>query len=193
MSNTIPENNFDLDSKAYKNLRLAVNVISIILPVLVGIMFQFKFTDFQWPFDVYILPLTNAILNASSAVLLIGALVAIKNRNVVLHTRLIYAAMVLSLLFLVVYILYHTTAGHTKFGGEGTIRLVYFVLLLTHIVTAAIQAPFVLYAFLYGYTGQYEKHLRIVKISYPLWLYVSITGVICYLMISPYYGLPPVQ
>jgi putative membrane protein len=183
MSNTIQDTN----SPTYKKLKLAVNVISILLPVLVAIMFQFKFKDFQWPFDVYWLPLANAILNAGSAVLLIGALVAIKNKNVVLHTRMIYAAMVLSVLFLVIYILYHTTAGHTKFGGEGTIRLVYFILLITHIVTAAIQAPFVLYAFLYGYTGQIEKHQKIVKISYPLWLYVSITGVICYLMISPYY------
>lgn len=183
MSNTIQ----DINSPTYKKLRLAVNVVSVLLPVLVGIMFQFKFKDFQWPFDVYLLPLANAVLNAGSAVLLIGALVAIKNKNVVLHTRMIYAAMVLSVLFLVIYILYHTTAGHTKFGGEGTIRLVYFILLITHIVTAAIQAPFVLYAFLYGYTGQIEKHQKIVKISYPLWLYVSITGVVCYLMISPYY------
>lgn len=183
MNNTIQ----DPSSPAYKKLKLAVNAISILLPVLVGIMFQFKFKDFEWPFDVHVLPLINAILNGGCALLLIGALVAIKNKNVELHTRLIYAAMVLSLLFLVVYIMYHTTAGHTKFGGEGNIRLVYFVLLITHIITAAIQAPFVLYAFLYGYTNQIEKHQKIVKISYPLWLYVSITGVICYLMISPYY------
>lgn len=183
MNNTIQ----DTSSKAYKNLRLAVNIISVVLPVLVALMFQFKFKDFEWPFNVYYLPLTNALLNAGCALLLIGALVAIKSKNVVLHTRMIYSAMVLSLLFLVVYIMYHTTAGHVKFGGEGTIRTVYFLLLITHIITAAIQAPFVLYAFLYGFTGQIEKHQKIVKISYPLWLYVSITGVICYLMISPYY------
>lgn len=177
----------DANSTTYKRMRLAVNVISVLLPVLVGLMFQFKFKDFEWPFNVYLLPLTNAILNAGCALLLIGALIAVKNKNIVLHTRMIYASMILSLLFLVVYIMYHTTAGHTKFGGEGNIRIVYFVLLITHIVTAAIQAPFVLYAFLYGYTGQIAKHQRLVKISYPLWLYVSITGVICYLMISPYY------
>lgn len=175
------------ETDKYKKLRLLVNVISVALPLIVGAMFQFKFTNFVWPFDVHILPLINALLNGSTALLLIGALIAVKNRNIDLHKRLIYVGMGLSLLFLVVYIMYHTTAGHTKFGGEGTIRYIYFFLLLTHIVLAAIQAPFVLYAFLYGYTGQIEKHQKIVKFSYPIWLYVSITGVICYLMISPYY------
>lgn len=172
---------------SYKTLRLLVNVISVALPLIVGAMFQFKFKDFVWPFDVHVLPLINAILNGTTALLLIGALVAVKGKNIDLHKRLIYTGMGLSLLFLVVYIMYHTTAGHTKFGGEGTIRTIYFVLLITHIILAAIQAPFVLYAFLYGYTGQIEKHQKIVKFSYPIWLYVSITGVICYLMISPYY------
>lgn len=186
-----PENADQLakgETANYKKLRLLVNVISIALPLIVGAMFQFKFTDFVWPFDVHVLPLINAILNGATAVLLIGALVAVKGRNIDLHKKLIYAGMGLSLLFLVVYIMYHTTAGHTKFGGEGTIRYIYFFLLLTHILLAAIQAPFVLYAFLYGYTGQIEKHQKIVKFSYPIWLYVSITGVICYLMISPYYA-----
>jgi len=176
-----------METSQYKKLRLLVNVISVALPLIVAAMFQFKFKDFNWPFDVYILPLVNAILNGTVAVLLIGALVAVKNKNIEAHKRFIYTGMGLSLLFLVVYIMYHTTAGHTKFGGDGTIKYVYFFLLLTHIVLAAIQAPFVLYAFLYGYTGQIEKHQKIVKLSYPIWLYVSITGVICYLMISPYY------
>jgi putative membrane protein len=173
---------------SYKKLRLLVNIISVALPLIVAGMFQFKFTDFVWPFDVYILPLINAILNGTSALLLIGALVAIKKGNINLHQRLIYVAMTLSLLFLVVYIMYHVTAQHTTFGGEGTIKAVYLIILLTHIFLAAIQAPFVLYAFLYGYTGQNEKHKKLVKFSYPIWLYVSITGVICYLMISPYYS-----
>lgn len=171
----------------YKKMRLLVNIISVLLPLIVGAMFQFKFSDFVWPFDVHVLPLINAILNGATALVLIASLVAVKNKNIDLHEKLIYVGMVLSLLFLVVYIMYHTTAGHTKFGGEGTIRTVYFFLLITHIILAAIQAPFVLYAFLYGYTGQIEKHQKIVKFSYPIWLYVSITGVICYLMISPYY------
>ncbi len=172
----------------YKKLRLLVNIISIALPLIVAAMFQFKFEDFVWPFDVHILPLINALLNGTTALLLIGALVAAKNKNIDLHKRLIYSAVVLSLLFLVVYIMYHITAGHTKFGGTGTIKIVYLLILASHIILAAVQAPFVLYALLYGYTGQIKKHRKIVKFSYPIWLYVSITGVICYLMISPYYN-----
>lgn len=186
MSKVLDDSNANLPAN-YKQLRLLVNVISVALPLIVGAMFQFKFTDFEWPFDVHVLPLINAILNGTTALLLIGALFAAKNKNIELHTKLIYTGMVLSLLFLVVYIMYHTTAGHTKFGGEGTIKVIYLVILLTHILLAAVQAPFVLYAFLYGYTNQIEKHQKIVKFSFPIWLYVSITGVICYLMISPYY------
>lgn len=178
----------ETSTKNYKQLRLLINIISVALPLIVMAMFQFKFENFEWPFDVHVLPLINAILNGTSALLLVGALIAAKSKNINLHTKLIYTAMVLSLLFLVVYIMYHTTAGHTKFGGVGNIRLVYFFFLITHIILAAVQAPFVLYAFLYGYTGEIEKHQKIVKFSYPIWLYVSVTGVICYLMISPFYA-----
>ena len=183
MSNVVS----DTELARNKRLRLLINVISIGLPLLVAIMFRFKFENVQWPFDVYLLPLTNAIINGASAVLLIVSLVAIKNRNVVLHTRLIYVAMGLSLLFLLIYVMYHTTTTHTSYGGEGGIRTFYLILLASHIILAAIQPPFVLYAFYYGYTGQYDKHLKLVKFSFPIWLYVSVTGVICYLMISPYY------
>lgn len=172
----------------YKKLRLLVIVLSVVLPLVVAYMFQYKFTNFEWPFDVHLLPLTNAILNASCTVLLIAALFAAKSKNIQLHKKMIYTSMVLSLLFLVVYIMYHLTAQHTTFGGTGTIKVVYLSILFTHIVLAAVQAPFVLFAFLYGYTNQIEKHKKIVKFSYPIWLYVSITGVICYLMISPYYA-----
>jgi putative membrane protein len=182
--NLLPDSNIPPN---FKSLRLIVIIISVALPLFVAGMFQFKFTDFVWPFDVHILPLINAVLNAASAVLLIAALVAVKNKNIDLHQKLIYSAMFLSLLFLLVYVLYHITAVHTKFGGEGAIKIVYLSILASHIILAAVQAPFVLFAFLYGYTGQIEKHKKLVKFSYPIWLYVSVTGVICYLMISPYY------
>lgn len=170
----------------YKKMTLGVKVVSVVLPVAVALLFGLKL-EVNWPFDVYYLPMTNAILNGSSALLLIGALIAAKQHNIKLHTRLIYTAMLFSLVFLVIYILYHITTGHTSFGGEGMTRTIYFVLLITHIILAAVQAPFVLFAFLYGYTGQIERHKKIVKFSFPIWLYVSITGVICYLMIAPYY------
>lgn len=175
------------ETEQYKRLRLLVNIISVALPLIVGVLFRFKIENFEWPFNVYFLPLANAVINGTTAVLLILALIAAKQRKITRHTRLIYTAMGLSLVFLLIYVAYHMTAGHVKYGGTGTIKVVYLVILATHIVLAAIQAPFVLYAFLYGYTGQIHKHQKIVKFSYPIWLYVSVTGVICYLMISPYY------
>lgn len=170
----------------YKKLRLLVNIISIALPLIVGALFRLK-VDINWPFNPYWLPALNAFLNGTCAVLLIGALVAVKKGNIKLHSRLIYAGMLVSLVFLVFYILYHISTGHTPYPEGASGRGLYLILLITHIILAGIQAPFVLYAFLYGYTNQIEKHKKIVKFSYPIWLYVSITGVICYLMIAPYY------
>ncbi|MCP4437722.1 MAG: DUF420 domain-containing protein [Aureispira sp.] len=170
----------------HKKLRWIVNIISIVLPVAVGLLFRLK-VDINWPFNPYWLPAINAILNGTCALLLVGALVAIKQKNIKLHSRLIYAGMGVSLVFLVFYILYHISTGHTSYPEGESGRTVYLILLATHIILAAVQAPFVLYAFLYGYTGQVEKHKKIVKFSYPIWLYVSVTGVICYLMIAPYY------
>jgi putative membrane protein len=184
--NLVDEATTSSEDQLYQKLTLGVKIVSIVLPVAVALLFGLKL-EVNWPFDVYYLPMINAILNGASGVLLIGALIAVKQKNIKLHTRLIYTAMAFSLIFLVIYILYHITTGHTSFGGTGTIRTIYFGLLITHIILAAIQAPFVLFAFLYGYTGQIEKHKKIVKFSFPIWLYVSVTGVICYLMISPYY------
>lgn len=169
-----------------KNLNLIITIISIALPLIVAILFGIRL-EIDLPFNVYILPAINAVLNGGSAVLLIGALLAVKRKNIKLHSNLIYIAMGFSLIFLLIYVFYHITTTHTSFGGEGTIRYIYFTLLITHILLAIIQAPLVLFAFLYGYTGQIDRHKRLVKFSYPVWLYVSITGVICYLMISPYY------
>lgn len=168
----------------YKQLSLLIKIISFVLPVVVAILFGFKL-DVEVPFNLYILPLINAILNGACAVLLIGALVAIKKKNVQLHKQMIYATMVLSLVFLLVYVTYHLLTPPTKYAGE--YGFIYFPLLIAHIILAAVQPPFVLYAFLYGYTGMYEKHKKIVKWSYPIWLFVSISGVICYLMLAPFY------
>lgn len=171
-------------SDKYKTLSTLIKIISVVLPVVVAVLFRVKL-DIQLPFNVYILPLINAILNGLSAVLLVGALVAAKQGNIQLHSRMIYMAMVVSIIFLLCYVLYHITTMHTSYAGD--YRGLYLILLFSHIVLAAIQPPFVLYAFLYGYTGQIEKHKRIVKLAFPIWLYVSVTGVICYLMIAPYY------
>lgn len=170
--------------KNYATLSLWVKIISIALPVVVAILFGVKL-NVELPFDKYLLPFLNAIINATSTVLLIAALLAIKAKSITWHSRFIYLSMLLSLVFLLLYVGYHLVSEPTKYAGDyGSI---YYPLLITHIVAAAIQPPFVLYAFLYAYTDQIDKHRKIVKLSYPLWLFVGISGVACYLMISPYY------
>ena len=167
-----------------KKLNRIITIISIALPLAVVILFGVRL-KVDLPFDSHILPMINAVLNSISAVTLIGALIAVKQKNIRMHSRLIYFAMAISLLFLLLYVFYHIITDSTKY--EGTIGYIYYPLLISHIILAAVQAPLVLFAFLYGYSGQIEKHMKLVKISYPVWLYVSITGVLCYLMISPYY------
>jgi len=175
-----------MDDVAFKKLNRIALVLAIALPLIVALLFGVK-VEIDYPFSVYLLPKINAGLNAFSALCLISALYFIKKGNIKLHTSAIYAAMGASIGFLLLYVLYHISTAHTTFQGEGVIRYVYFILLITHILLAIIQPAFVLYAFLYAFTGRIEKHKRIVKIAYPIWLYVAITGVICYLMISPYY------
>ena len=170
-----------------KRLNLIITIISIALPIIVAILFGIRI-EVDLPFDVHILPAINAILNGSAAVLLIAALIAVKQKNIKMHSTFIYTAMGFSLAFLLIYVFYHISTDSTKYCGQGGIRYVYFTLLICHFLLAIIQAPLVLFAFLYGYTGQVERHKKLVKFSYPVWLYVSVTGVICYLMISPYYN-----
>lgn len=169
-----------------KTLSIVITALSVAIPLIVFILTRVKLEVIPYP-QVYTLPMINAILNGSCAALLIGAVAAVKAKNVNLHARLIYVAMGVSLLFLVGYILYHISTEATPYGGEGAMKTVYYVLLASHIILAGLQTPFVLFAFLYGFTGQVDKHRRLVKFAFPIWLYVSITGVICYLMISPYY------
>jgi putative membrane protein len=127
------------------------------------------------------------VLNTLVSILLIGALVAVKQKKYLLHKKMMITALVLSVLFLVSYITHHLVGGETKFGGEGTIKTVYLILLITHILLAAIILPFVLFTTYRALTGEFDKHKKIAKISFPIWLYVAITGPIVYLMISPYY------
>jgi putative membrane protein len=173
-----------INDQQLKKLSFIITTISIALPLVVVVLFGVRL-NIELPFDPHLLPLINAVLNAVSAFVLIAALVAVKQKNIKLHSRLIYLAMAISLLFLLLYVFYHVITDSTKYGGS--MGYLYYPLLISHIILAAIQAPLVLFAFLYGYSGQVEKHKKLVKISYPVWLYVSVTGVICYLMISPFY------
>ncbi|MBY0534753.1 MAG: DUF420 domain-containing protein [Chitinophagaceae bacterium] len=138
-------------------------------------------------FDVHLFASINAVINSLVAVLLLAALFAVKSGKYQLHKNLMMTAMVLSILFLVSYICHHLFAGDTKFGGEGAIRYVYFFILITHIFLAAIILPFILYTAYRAMIAEYPAHKKLAKITWPIWFYVAVTGVVVYFMISPYY------
>lgn len=138
-------------------------------------------------FDVHLFASINAVINSLVAVLLLAALFAVKSGKYQLHKNLMMTAMILSILFLVSYICHHLFAGDTKFGGEGAIRYVYFFILITHIFLAAIILPFILYTAYRAMIAEYPAHKKLAKITWPIWFYVAVTGVVVYFMISPYY------
>ena len=169
----------------YNKLIIAV---SIIIPVVVAILFGVKLKDFG--FDVAplsFLPPIYATTNGFTAVLLVAAVIAIKNGKRKLHEGLMTCAIVLSIVFLLMYVAYHMTADSTKFGGEGAIRLVYFFILATHIFLSIVIIPLVLITYVRALSKNFDKHKKIARITFPIWLYVAVTGVVVYLMISPYY------
>ncbi|MDR7130419.1 putative membrane protein [Algoriphagus sp. 4150] len=161
--------------------------ISVIIPVVVAVLiFMPSKIDLgaEW---VYFLPHLNAVINSAATLALIAGLLFIKKGNIPLHRASMTTAFSLGAIFLVSYVVYHAAADSTSFGGEGMIRSIYYFLLLTHIILAAVALFPILFAYYYGYTDQREKHRKVVKFAYPIWLYVTVTGVIVYLMISPYY------
>ena len=170
-----------------KRLKIVVWVLSATVLLLVGLMRQIKI---ELPVGVSLkfLPAVHASLNCLVTVLLVAALVAIRRQSVALHKTLINAAMSCSALFLLGYVAYHFTNEETSFGGTGLSRPVYYFLLLTHVVSAAASFPFILYTWVLGVTNQFEKHRRFAKWVFPVWLYVAITGPICYAMLAPYYA-----
>lgn len=163
--------------------------IAVVLSVVVVGLVIFMRGDYKpdLGFDTTFIPRINAILNSGVAIALLAALVMIKQRKVVAHQVMINVAMVLSALFLVGYVLYHFTNYETSYCGEGTIRTVYFVLLISHIVLAGLSLPFIMFTYIRGVTGQYEAHRRLARKVWPVWFYVALTGPIVYLMLSPCY------
>ena len=143
--------------------------------------------DVDLGFDKHLFAKFNAVINSVVSLLLISGLVAVKCKKYLLHKRIMLTAIILSCLFLISYICHHLFAGETKYGGTGALRYIYFFILGTHIILAAIILPFVLFSAYRGLTGEYARHKKISKITWPIWLYVSITGVLVYLLISPYY------
>ncbi len=186
--------------KLAKTLNRWAWVVSIIVLLLVGMMRRVKI-DVPAGVDLSFLPTFHASMNALTAIVLVMALVFIKQKNVKLHRQSIYVAMALSVLFLLSYVAYHFTNPETLFGdanGDGVLsdeelvavgstRTFYLILLLTHIVLAAVSLPLILFTFIRGYTNQVERHRKMAKWVYPLWLYVAVTGPICYWLLRPYY------
>lgn len=169
-----------------KRLGKVAWVLTVVVLGLVGLMRRVKI-DLPEGMSLGFLPPVHAVLNTTVAVLLVVALLAIKKRRVRLHRRAVGAAMVCSILFLLCYVAYHFTTPATKFGGTGTIRTVYFVLLISHIILAAVSFPCILLTWIWGFTNQFARHRKWTRFVFPVWLYVAVTGPICYLMLRPYY------
>jgi putative membrane protein len=164
----------------YRKLIIA---LSIIIPVAVAALFGIKIPGYDFSF----LPPIYATMNGLTAIGLIAAVLAIKNKKRKLHESLVKTCMVLSALFLVMYILYHITSESTSFGGQGMIRNIYFFILISHILLSIVVIPFVLFTFVRALSGNFERHKKLARYTFPLWLYVAVTGVLVYIMISPYY------
>ena len=187
-----------------KNDRLAnllIGIFSLVVFIVVVVLGKFKL-DVALGFDVHIFATINAFVNASIALVLVAALVAVKRKNYELHKKFMMTALVLSMLFLLSYIAHHLLAGEAKYGDSnhdgivdeaeklavGAMRIVYLVILITHIILAAIILPFILFTAYRGLTGEFPAHKKLARITWPLWFYVAVTGPVVYFMISPYYN-----
>ena len=189
-----------LMAKNDKKAKAIIWIVSLVVFAAVAILAKFKLeTDLG--FNVHVFAKFNAVINSIVAILLIAGLVAVKQKNYELHKKIMLSAIVLSVLFLLSYICHHLLAGDTKFGdinhdgilsdeeklSFGSLRIFYYIILITHIPLAAIILPFILFTAYRSLIGEYEKHKKLARITWPVWFYVAVTGVIVYVMISPYY------
>lgn len=179
MNNTVK-----VDQKE-KRINRLITVVSIAVPLVVAILFGIKIPGVE---PLSFLPPIYATINGITAILLILALIAIKKGKRDTHQKLMTSCVVLSVLFLVMYVAYHMTSESTPYGGEGFLRTVYFLILISHIVLSIVVIPLVLKTYARAYLGHYERHRKLARITFPVWLYVAVTGVVVYLMISPYYA-----
>ncbi len=184
-----------------KKAKIAIWAVSIIVFAAVAFLAEVKF-NINLPFNPHIFATANAFINSIVAILLVAALLAVKSRKFLLHKRIMLLAITLSLLFLVSYICHHLLSGDTKYGDinhdgilsadekslAGTTRYVYYFILLTHIPLAGIILPFILFTAYRALTADYSRHKKLARITWPIWFYVAVTGVIVYMMISPYYN-----
>ena len=178
-----------MSDKLISRIITAVSIIVLIVVVILQSkilnIFPQKESIPSWVFS---LPLLNAIINGTCSILLLLSLYFIKKKDVKTHKKLNIFTFILSSLFLVSYIIFHATGIKTTYGGVGLIRTIYYIILISHIILAAIVLPLVLFSFQKGLQMKVEEHRKLVRWSYPIWLYVTVSGVIVYLMISPYYS-----
>ncbi|MGB5647847.1 DUF420 domain-containing protein [Muriicola sp.] len=168
-----------------KKVNRGILIISILIPVVVAVLFGVRIPNVE---PLGFLPPIYASINGLTALLLIIAVWAIKNGKQQLHQNLMTSCIALSLLFLVMYVAYHMTSDSTPFGGEGFIKYIYYIILASHIILSIAIIPLVLHTYARAYLKNFEKHRKLARITFPIWLYVAVTGVVVYLMISPYYS-----
>jgi putative membrane protein len=173
-----------------RKARIFILSVSIIVFVAVSVLGKYNLAGkVTLPFDKHIFAAANAVINAVVAILLLAGLFAVKTGNYVMHKRIMLTTMSLSILFLLSYICHHLFAGETIYGetAAGSNRTIYLVILITHIPLAGIALPFILFAAYRALIGEYDRHKKMVRIIWPVWFYVAVTGVLVYLMIRPYY------
>jgi putative membrane protein len=171
-------------SKNDRLANIAIIGMSLLVFILISVTRRVKF-DLGFDFDTHIFPAISAFLNSGVSILLILGLVAIKNKKQVMHRNIMLAAMACSILFLVSYLAYHFTTVETSY--QGAYSLFYYIILFSHITLSGLVLPFILYSVYRGLTGEYAKHKKLTRFVWPIWLYVSMTGVLVYFMIKPYY------
>lgn len=171
----------NISEKTYNRLIL---VLSIVIPVVVAVLFSVRIPGVE---RLGFLPPIYATINGLTAIILIAAVIAIKNKKQKVHETLMKTAIGLSVLFLLMYVLYHMTSDSTPFGGEGAIKYIYYFILISHILLSIGIIPLVLITYVKAITKKFDQHRKIARITFPIWLYVAVSGVVVYFMISPYY------
>ena len=184
-----------------KTARVLIWSVSIITFLAIAVLSGIKL-NVNLPFNPHVFAAFNAVVNSCVAILLIAALIAVKQKHYLLHKKIMIAAIVLSVLFLISYVCHHLFSGETRFGDlnhdgilspreklqAGSLRYVYYSILITHIPLAGIILPFILFTAYRALSGDYKKHKKLSRITWPIWFYVAVSGVVVYLLISPYYS-----
>lgn len=175
------------DEALAKKLGVVAWIVTALVLLLVGMMRSPYKIPLPEGWSMAFLPPIHAAINTLVSLCLVGAVISVKQGKINVHRNFILAAMALSVLFLLGYVAYHFTTVETRYGGEGVMRAVYFILLITHIIAAGVSLPLILLTFINAWTNRFDAHRRMARWVFPIWLYVAVTGPICYLMLRPYY------